>query len=638
MSLNHQSEMIPLHKLKPSDANVRKTGREAGIEELAASIAAHGLLHPLTVAPEIGRSGQPNGKFGVVAGGRRFAALRLLVQQNRLPKDAPIPCLPITDAGVEVSLAENVTQAPMHPADQYEAFATLHLQGMTAEDIGARFGIAARAVKQRLRLGAASPVLIALYRAGDMTLDQLMAFCLTDDHAMQERVWGSLSYNKEPYLIRRLLTEDQVPYTDRRAVFVGLEAYEASGGVITRDLFSQDEGQGFIADPALLEQLVGMKLEQIAEAVRREGWKWVNVSLEFDNSEVAGMQRVFPTPPSLTEEQEIALDALETELETFPEGHPDFEAESERLDAAIEALRGEARFDPDHLARGGAWVSLGRDRNARIDRGYIRPQDIAPLSEEDGGDDEAKDTASARIFEHPAQQRQDAEPDVAEMPARLLSDLTAHRTAALRHGLATRPDIAYLAVLHAFALQSFYFGDTRRSCLDVVLRHPELAPWADHIDANEAHRAMAEQHTHWGASLSESPADLWQCILDLIPDDRAALLAHCAALTLDALRRPGESRYGKHTHADQLAMAVGLDMTAFWHPTAEAYLSRVKKAQILEAVREAKGDAEADRMATMKKPDMAARAERLLVDSGWLPPVLRGASAAPDAAKAAAAA
>jgi ParB family chromosome partitioning protein len=169
MSFIHQSESIPLNKLKPSAVNVRKTARETGIEELAASIAAHGLLHPLTVAPEIGKSGQPNGKYAVIAGGRRFAALKLLVKQKKLAKDAPISCVPIADAGVEISLAENVTQAPMHPADQYEAFATLHAQGMTAEDIGARFGLTARTVKQRLRLGAASPVLLAIYREGQMT-------------------------------------------------------------------------------------------------------------------------------------------------------------------------------------------------------------------------------------------------------------------------------------------------------------------------------------------------------------------------------------------------------------------------------------------------------------------------------------
>lgn len=123
MSFIYQSELIPLNKLKPSAVNVRKTGREVGIDQLAASIAAHGLLHPLTVAPELGNSGKPNGKYAVIAGGRRFAALKLLVKQKRLAKDATISCVPIVEAGTEISLAENVTQAPMHPADQYEPLA-----------------------------------------------------------------------------------------------------------------------------------------------------------------------------------------------------------------------------------------------------------------------------------------------------------------------------------------------------------------------------------------------------------------------------------------------------------------------------------------------------------------------------------
>lgn len=354
----------------------------------------------------------------------------------------------------------------------------------------------------------------------------------------------------------------------------------------------------------------------------------MNVSLEFDYSAVSGMQRVHPTPPMLTEEQEAQLEALETEWETLPDDHPDMEAEAARLEAEIEALRGAERFDPEHLARGGAWVSLGRDGQPRIDRGFIRPEDVEPdCDQEADGQEAAGYTGSAEILQHSG----DAETDRAEMPARLLSDPSAHRTAALRHRLATQPDIAYLAVFHVFALQTFYFGDTRRSCLEVTVRHPELAPWADHIDANEAHRSMAEQHQQWATSLPEASSDLWQYILDLNAEDRAALLTHCAALTVDALHRPGETRYGKHHHADQLAAAVSLDMTAYWQPTAEAYLSRVTKAQILDAVWEAKGEAEAHRMATMKKPDMAARAERLLEGTNWLPSVLRGPKLAPDA-------
>ncbi len=620
MSLIHQTQPVPLNKLKPAKANVRKTGRDTGIDELAASIAAHGLLHPLTVAPEMGKDGEPTGHFGVIAGGRRLAALKLLAKRKALPKTAPVPCVTVDDGGTEISLAENINQAPMHPADQFEAFAALQAQGLTAEDIGARFGLTARAVRQRLRLGAASPRLMALYREGDITLDQLMAFCLTDDHAAQERVWDSLTYNKEPYLIRRLLMEGQVPLTDRRAVFVGAEAYEAAGGIINRDLFSQEEGHGYVTDVALLEQLVAAKLHEVADVVRAEGWKWVNISPEFDYREIAGLHRVYPKHRDLSEDEQQRLDALEREYEAVPEDQPDFEAEVARLETEIEALRGEAVFDPDHIACGGAWVSLGDRGHARIERGFIRPEDLAPAAEDDLDSDAAENTG-ADILDHPAQEH--GEVEATQMPDKLLSNLSAHRTAALQHRLATQPDIAYLTVLYTFALQTFYWGDTRQTCLDIGLRYAALATYADNLDANPASRENEELHQRWAQRLPKTASALWTFIVDQTADDRAALLAHCAALTLDVLHRPGEGCLGKHAHADQLAAALSLDMTAYWQPTEESYFARVTKAQIGEAVRETKGEAEAGRMTGMKKSDMAKRAERLLADSGWLPQPLR---------------
>jgi ParB family chromosome partitioning protein len=616
MSLTHEIETISLNKLKASDANVRKTGRDANIEQLAASIAAHGLLHPLTVTPETGKSGEPTGKFGVIAGGRRLAALKLLAGRKTLPKTAPIPCVTIEDNGAEISLAENVGQAPMHPADQFEAFAALQVQGLTAEDIGARFGLSARVVKQRLRLGAASPRLMARYRDDEITLDQLMAFCLTDDHAAQERVWESLSWNKDPATIRRLLTEGQVPLNHRAALFVGIEAYEEAGGTVLRDLLSQDEGQGYITDLALLEQLVVSRLETIAVQVQAEGWKWVQASPDFDYQETAGMQRVFPSFRELTDEEQAQLDALERAFDELPDDHSNMEAEAARLEAEIEALRGEAVFDPDDIACGGAWVSIGHNGQARIERGFIRPQDHA--AEEGRGGNTFE---NADIPGHPAQGG--AEADTARLADRLLSNLCAHRTAALRHRLATQPDIAYLAVLHAFVLQSFYLGEAHRTCLDINLRQAAPATHADNLDVNPAARDSEKRHQHWAKRLPQDAGELWSFIAGQHTDERTALLAHSASLTLDALHHSANGRHTEQAHADQLATALDLDMTHYWQPTEESYFKRITKAQISEAVREAKGDAEAGRMAGMKKPDMAKRAERLLSDSGWLPEVFR---------------
>jgi ParB/RepB/Spo0J family partition protein len=150
---------IALNKLDVAAANVRRTGRGNGIEELAASIAAHGLLQSLVVRPTLDDSGAPIGRYEVVAGGRRLAALKRLAKRKAFGKTRPVPCrvLDGEDAG-EASLAENVVRLDMHPADQFEAFARLHQdgQGLGIEDIAARFGVSGHTVRQRLRLSAVS--------------------------------------------------------------------------------------------------------------------------------------------------------------------------------------------------------------------------------------------------------------------------------------------------------------------------------------------------------------------------------------------------------------------------------------------------------------------------------------------------
>lgn len=310
---------IPLNKLVPSPENVRRTGLGVGIDELAASIAAHGLLQNLPVKPVLDEAGADTGKFAVVAGGRRYAALKLLAKQKRIAKTAPVGCnvLDAADA-VEISLAENVTQLPMHPADQYEAFEKLHReQGMTTEDIAARFGLSVVAVRQRMKLGAVSPTLMQIYRDGGMNLEQLMVFTVTDDHPRQERVWSDLSRNKSREAIRRALTEDQVSAADRRAICVGAGAYQAAGGVIVRDLFD-DEHAGFFADAALLDRLVREKLEGAANEVAAEGWKWTEVTAEFNYSLASGMRRVYAEPVPLSEGEQSRLAALEPSTRRYP--------------------------------------------------------------------------------------------------------------------------------------------------------------------------------------------------------------------------------------------------------------------------------------------------------------------------------
>ena len=393
-----ETVFIPLNKLKKSPRNARKTPHsEATIEALAASIAAKGLLQNLVVEPELDAAGEPTGFYFVTVGeGRRLAHL-LRAKRKEIRKTEPVRCVIDTvNDPAEISLDENVSRENLHPADEFERFRELaEDRGWGAEEIGARFGKSPQLVKQRLRLGAVSPKLMQVYRDGGLTLDQLQAFAITEDHARQEQVFAKLSYNREPWIIRRDLTKMHVPATDRRAIFIGPEAYAEAGGIILRDLFTEDRG-GFFEDAALLDRLVIAKLEGVAAEVQAEGWKWVSAHIDYPHDH--GLRRTYPQPVDLPEEDEAAYAAAQKDYNRLSEewdgaeelpDHVDerfgeLEADMQRVDALRHA------YAPDDIARGGVFVALSHDGKARVERGFIRPEDDAPEPEEpaageDGG-------------------------------------------------------------------------------------------------------------------------------------------------------------------------------------------------------------------------------------------------------------
>jgi len=158
--------------------------------------------------------------FEVPAGGRRYRALELLVKQKRMAKTQPVPCV-VRVGGIaeDDSLAENDERVGLHPLDQFRAFKVLLDGGMSEEDIAARHFVSPAIVKQRLRLASVSPKLHDVYADDGMTLEQLMAFSVTADQASQEQAWDNVSRsgNDEAYQIRRMLTENTVRASDRRA-------------------------------------------------------------------------------------------------------------------------------------------------------------------------------------------------------------------------------------------------------------------------------------------------------------------------------------------------------------------------------------------------------------------------------------
>jgi len=609
-------KMIPLNQLVPSAANVRKTASTAGIGELAASISAHGLLQNL----QVGRA--PKGKFAVVAGSRRLAALKLLVKQKRMDKDAEIPChvLDGEDAG-EISLAENTQREPMHPADQFEAFYGLTQRGKGVEEIAARFGVSVAVVRQRLKLAAVSPRLMQLYREEELSLDQLMAFTVTDDIVAQETVWfETLGWQRDPNNIRRALTAAHVEADDRRALFVGLETYKQAGGHIALDLF-QPEHRGYLVDVPLLDRLVAEKLKQEADPIRAEGWRWVEIMPQFDYAERQMFKRVPASTEALSPEAQGELGRLQAIYDGLLEEHGDDPDQEivEQLDSLsdqMEAISAQAQtWTSADKALSGAIITLERNGSLLVERGFVRVED-------------AKRVFAARE----GGKALEPVPPANGLSARLVEDLTAERTAALRAVMMDNVKIALAALAHALALRVFYEREAiEQSCLDLALVSRDLGSSGQVAGSSQAVQVIQTRRQEWQSRLPEDAADLFGWVLAQPESAVADLLAFCAAQSLDAVRSKQDCANTPHlAHADRLAETLGLDMARWWEPSADRYLSRVPKALVLEAVAEGVSPQASQNLASLKKNILVLRAEERLKGKGWLPTVLRAPPAPVD--------
>lgn len=505
----------------------------------------------------------PDGRFEVVAGARRLRALRLLAKARTIAKDMPVPCLVLAEGEnpAEISLVENTLRVTMHPDDQCVAFAALIDSGSSIEDVAARFGFTPAVVRQRLKLANVSSKLRRLYRAGEIDLAQMMAFAISDDHAAQEAVWKHLpDHSRSPGRIRDALTGDSVASTHKLARFVGMDAYVEAGGALMRDLFDVDDTTYF-TDRALLLRLASDKLAEAAETVRAEGWKWVAAEVEPDYG--TSYRRILP--------QESDDGTAET-------------------------------FAPEDMARAGARLRIDRDGSLDIDRGLVHPDDV-------------------ERSEPPAPQA--TKRDRTALPATLVAELTAHRTAALRMELARNPGVALAATVHALALSLFYPGAT--SSLAIRASSENLDRDAKAPDDCPAHAAMAEAGTRWGDALPGDAAVLFDWCVAQPQDVLLDLLAFLAACSINAVQakedRPGCDRL---THAGALATTLGLDMHGWWQPTASGFYSRLSKAQLKQAMDEAPVPSLGDHVfGRMTKQEAVARVATALDGSGWLPAPLR---------------
>ena len=598
---------VPVSKLVVHEDNVRRTDKRADIEALAASIAAHGLLQNLSVVRA------EDGRYAVVAGSRRLAALRLLIKQGKLARDFAAPCAIIEpELSAEASLAENVQRVAMNAMDEMEAFAYLADAGMNVEAIAERFGASVRHVEQRLALGRLSPKIRTAYRKGDLTLDVARAFCLTDDHDAQERLFKQVPkpITHAPS-IRNALSGGRAPATDRLARFVGLEAYEAGGGRVVRDLFEDEVA--FLEDGELLQRLAAERIEEMRDTLAAEGWAWVEAQLHHGQIEGCASERVRPRTRPLTQEESEAIADLEAEIEALDnelESDSDNEALWAARDAAearLDALReSHQSWDTAEMAHAGAVVTIDRNGEPIITRGLIKRGDLKAVRKLRSVESDATpDTDDASS---------EAAPRSPSLPKSLVEGLTAARTRALRAELSSRPHIALaLAVLALI----------RRSAARAGV--PGLAIAISPVgfdDDDRFEQARTEASTAYAdadlARLADEPADK---LLELL----ALFIAEAVDVTHDGAS-PAADR--TQANSDELAAVLDLDMSRYWEASSE-FWENAPKAFTLEALSTAPAMAKLTErarkpkiaaFAKMKRADLARVAVRQLKD--WLPDVL----------------
>ena len=615
---------IPLSRLVPSKRNVRKTAAAQPIAQLAASIASHGLLHPPCVVP-VEKNGAPTGNYAVVAGSRRLAALKILAKAKTIPGDHPVPCVVRTAAEArETSLAENIVREAMHPADEMEAFRDLIDEGASVEDVAARFGVEPLYVQRRLRLATVSPVLVDLYRQGALTAEHMKAFSVSDSHEAQEAAWTeSPPYRRDPASLRAVLSAGDVdPSRDHRARFVGLDAYLAAGGTRRRDLFADPEAATW-TDAALVERLAVKRLEQAAASIHTEGWAWVEARCTVSYEERSRCSRVHPVKGPLSEPDRAVLDALESQYDELAGQDDPDEAALQALLERIEVVERSAdQWPPDILATAGAFVSIGHDGTLLVERGCVRPEDrraarAADPERDDGIGQDAGRSDGAGGGRKPISDR-------------LMTNLTAHRTMALRAALMMRPHIALVAIVHNLMGGIFYgAGHNRASALEIGIEQGERngALKAEGIEGSPAQTAVAARQGWWWLRIPATQDEAWGWLLEQNQETLLDLLAFCVAETVNAVRHPHAPLFDERLVAcNDLAAALDLDMADWWTPTRESYFGLVSKGAILDAVREGISPEAADNLAGLKKAALVDEAERRFLGRRWLPGPLRPVS------------
>ncbi len=644
MTQSFKPTTVAIGDLVAHPANVRTKSPETyaseNIAHLKASIAVLGLLQPLLVQ-------KIDGKFGVLAGGRRHAALLELVADktakgftNRTKIDCrlvPNDC----DVTTALSLAENITQAPMNAIDEFEAFARMmEVAGQTPETIAKTFGTTVAAVKGRLRYGLIHPDIRAAARAKSITLDTMKAFADHPSQEVQREVFEALTKEDncvQAHTVRNALKSRGVQVSDDIGAFVWKD-YEARGGAIAADLLDE---HSVLEDAALVETILLEKLAAAAEEARAEiGFAWADAVIQYDFAAMADYGRVYPGPVEPDEQGSRRVDEITAELEKL-----EHEMENEELEDAayndlydrVDELEAEARdlqeaYSTEDLARSGVIASWSHGKIS-LHVGMVRPEDKAERSGKGTGSLSDKGAADG---------------DEITYPASLTEDLKTERAMALGAAMTMHPEATLDLTLFKLVTDVLTSGMGVTQAIKVDARqeyrtHAKM----DEIDGTSLEQ-VAEAHDALDLSWADdakSPADQFALFRALDAGEKAKLVAYATAATT-------QSCFARDRQRDSLMfdfeVEIMPDIRAHWTPNA-ALFNRFKKAWLLKILGEELGLAqEAVTLASSTKKQVVEFCDKLFSEpfatlteaqraavAAWCPPMMQTAGVEPvDASEA----
>lgn len=579
-----------LSQLRLSPLNQRRV-KPSAIEAMADDIAAHGLLQNLVAYEE-------EGLFHVFAGGRRYRALKELVKRKRIKNSDAFPLEVRTkEEAIELSLAENFQREDMHPADSIRAFAALRDTGMDAEEIAARFGQAVSYVYKMLRLSALAPALIDLIAKDQLTLEAARALTLTDDHDQQLKVCKAA--NGHAHTIRRMLTTEKVATTSGAFVFIGRDAYAAHGGTITVDLFSQG-AEGFADQPELVQELAEDKLDAIAGEYRAKGWHEVRSQLERPH-DLYVKGSLYPAIRAPTEAEAERLAAIDAEIEAIAEAEGEDSDRIDPLSAEAEAINeGLRAFNREQIAVGG--VALWVSHDGTVGTGFYRAKaEPKPKTTGDG---------PTPLYSNS-----------------LFADLSRIKTQIVQEAVAADPALALDIMLDSLAGQLLHGAHSYQTALEVQAKTVATAVPDELMATSDVRPVEETMATRFAAIPAEGR---FEAIRSMATDEKMALLAGLVAMTVDGTVFAGGSPGTRHHHFEQIARASGVDIAARWSAPIGLF-DKMRRAAMIDLLRDECGAASAENCATIKKKaDLAASVSERLPAS-WLPaPMKIGAFDRPE--------